>query len=183
MRQAPLQEGTPVIPVRHSVMSSVPRCHCVSTGRFQSVAQFVEWRLRRAWRNRRRAAAGAAARSATRSGTASCAITAGVRASDDVAEVRRHFLDAEHARRRRLRRFRRAALSRRLHLTVRRRQLCRGGRCGEGECRNERKLVHDRARLAHRGQPARWAVCSATAMPSLRFPNTTTSVLAARVKL
>ena len=75
-------------------------------GRFRSVTQFVEWRLRRTWRNRRGSAAWAAARSAVRSGTASCTIAAGVRAGDDVAEVRRHFLNAKHAGCRRLRRSR-----------------------------------------------------------------------------
>lgn len=48
-------------------------------------------------------------------------------------------------------------------LIVRRRQLCRGGRCREDECRNERKLVHDRARLSCQEQPARRAVCSTMA--------------------
>ena len=107
-------------------------------GRFRSVTQFVEWRLRRTWRNRR----GSAAWAAVRSGTASCTIAAGVRAGDDVAEVRRHFLNAKHAGCRRLRRSRCAALDRRLRLTVRGCHLRGGRRSRENKCRNDCELLH-----------------------------------------
>lgn len=156
--------------------------------RFQSVAQFVEWRLCRAWRNRRCAAARAARRSAVRSGTASCAVAAGVRASDDVAEIRRHFLNAENAGDRRLRRFRCTPLRRRLCLTVGRCQLRGGRRRREDNCRDDREFVHRPraraapapirrgevprrahrpiavlARMSHQGKPSRSSVCSGTA--------------------
>ncbi len=191
MRLASPQEGTPLIPARsapryrgfaavaviapalwrasphrYSTITSAKRGIRCRSGRFQSVAQFVEWRLRRARRTRRRAAA----RASARSGTVARAIATAVRAGDDVTEVCRHFFDAEHAGDRCLRRARCSALSRRSCLIVRRGDLRGGRRRRKDECCNERELVHDRARLSHRGQPARRTVCSATAMPSARSP-------------
>jgi hypothetical protein len=152
MPEARPQEGTAVIPdaARSELRASR------AAGRVRSVAQFVKWRVRRAWRNRRCAAAGATARAVSRS------ITAGVRAGDDVAEGRGHFLNAEHTGYRRCRCPRRAALLRRSDLVIGRCRLCRGRRCRKDECCDERKFVHGRIRLSCQSQPVRSIVCSVT---------------------
>jgi hypothetical protein len=151
-----------VIP-RPSLGAGACPLHCAGceAGHCQSVAQFIERRLGWAWRNRRRAAA----RAAARSGTASCAITTAIRAGDDVAEIRRHLLNTEHAGYRRLRR---AVLRRRSDLVVRRAQLGCGRQCREDQSRERQQcnggelgLGHDRARLPRHSQPIRSTVCSA----------------------
>jgi hypothetical protein len=197
MCQAAPQEGTPVIPApRPSFRAAFPlsfvtssllfqkaqAAHPTPRSLFQSIAQFIEWRLRRAGRDRGRAAAGAARRrysaaratrrwcagrrAARRYGTASGAVAAGIRADDDVAEISGHFLDAEHAGGWRLRRCGRAAGrsawgDRRLGLTILCRHLRRGGRCRQGSRQDDRqdqyrtqgRLVHDRARWPRDGNP------------------------------
>jgi hypothetical protein len=142
MPEAQPQEGTAVIPdaARSELRASR------ASGRVRSVAQFVEWRVRRAWRNRRCAAAGATARAVSRS------ITAGVRAGDDVAEGRCHFLNAERPGG--------PGLLRRSDVVIGRCRLCRGRRCRKDECCDERKFVHDRIRLSCQSQPVRSIVCS-----------------------